>query len=340
MVRTGLLLMAFLLASCSGGSVSDDGEDAGGAADADGYSADDGFYGDDGGPGEPDAGGDDAGPQDDGPPPDPNECARMQADWVFCSGFEEGNKDIWDDYDDNPDETNLLMEDPGPLDLLGNHVMRLRVPAGRGGADLVKVLDGSYDKLYARWYVKWEVGYDFNARNHGSGLHAGDRNLLGRSDYRPEGDDWFCSWIEPIPDNHRLNAYTYYRGMYMDCADPQGTCWGDHFPCMFDEGTNYCEKPQHRETVLPPVMETGRWYCIEMMLDGGTPTTNEANADGTLDFWVDGLEIGPWDDLWLRTTPDLKLTVLWLSIFHHGDHSQEGLMFDNVVVSTSRIGCF
>jgi hypothetical protein len=188
--------------------------------------------------------------------------------------------------------------------------------------------------------VKWEPGYDFNARNHGSGLHAGGRNLLGRSDYRPQGDDWFCSWIEPIRDDHRLNAYTYYRGMYMDCADPQGTCWGDHFPCMFDEGTNYCEKPQHRETVLPPVMETGRWYCIEMMMDGGTPTTNEAEADGILNFWVDGLEIGPWDDLWLRTTPDLKLTILWLSIFHHGDHSEEGLMFDNVVVSTSRIGCF
>ena len=129
MVRSGLLLVAFLLTSCSGGSVTDDGEDAGGAADADGYS------GDDGGPGEPDAGGDDAGQQDDGPLADPDECARMQTAWVFCSGFEEGNKDIWDDYDDNPDETNLLMEDPGPLDLAGNHVMRLRVPAGRGGAD-------------------------------------------------------------------------------------------------------------------------------------------------------------------------------------------------------------
>ena len=82
---------------------------------------------------------------------------------VFCSGFEEGNKAIWDDYDGNPDATNLLMTDPGPCARTGNHVMRLRVPAGRGGADLIKMLPSTHDKLYARWYQKWEPGYDFTA---------------------------------------------------------------------------------------------------------------------------------------------------------------------------------
>jgi hypothetical protein len=277
-------------------------------------------------------------PETDAPPP-LNECDAMQPAWVFCSGFEEGSKDIWDDYDGNPDETNLLMEDPGPFGNPGNHVMRLRVPPGRGGADLVKVLPGTYDRAYARWYVLWEPGYDFNAPNHGGGLHAGSRDLLGRSDYRPEGDDWFGAWIEPMTDLHVLNAYSYYRGMYMDCADPYGSCWGDHFPCMIDEGEVYCEKPQHRETVMPPVLEAGRWYCIEMMMDGGTPVTEETGADGRLDFWVDGLEIGPWTDLWLRTTPNLMIGILWLSLFHHEEHSVEGQMLDNVVVSTERIGC-
>jgi len=66
---------------------------------------------------------------------------------VFQSGFEEGSKAIWDDYDGNPDETNLLMADPGPFNKAGNHVMRLRAPAGRGGADLVKVLPSAHDRL-------------------------------------------------------------------------------------------------------------------------------------------------------------------------------------------------
>jgi hypothetical protein len=274
----------------------------------------------------------------DGPIP-VNECEAMEPEWVFCSSFEEGDKSIWDDSDGNPDETNLLMEDPGPFGLDGNHVMRLRVPEGRGGADLVKVLPSSHDRAYARWYVMWEPDYDFSAPNHGGGLHAGSRDYLGRSDYQPDGDDWFGGWLEPDTDEHRLNVYSYYRGMYQDCVDPDGSCWGDHFPCMVDEGETFCEKPQHRETVLPPVMETGRWYCLEIMMDGATPVTSDAEADGVLDWWIDGVEIGPWDDLWLRTTPDLKITILWLSLFHHGDHSVEGVMLDNVVVSTERIGC-
>jgi hypothetical protein len=262
---------------------------------------------------------------------------------IFCSGFEEGNKDIWDDYDGNPDSTNLLMENPGPLNTNGNHIMRFRVPAGRGGSDLVKILPSQYDKVYARWYEKWEPGYDFSSPNHGGGLHAGDRNYLGSSDNRPQGNDWFGTWIEPTSGTgdlqSRLNLYSYYRGMYMDCADPNGACWGDHFPCMLDEGSGYCEKAVHRETIMPPKMETDRWYCIEIMLEAGTPVPSDALADGRQDFWIDGTEYGPFEHLWHRTTADVKVSLLWLSLFHHGEHSVEGVMFDNVVVSTQRIGC-
>jgi hypothetical protein len=268
-----------------------------------------------------------------------NECDHPESDWVFCSSFEEGNKDIWDDYDGNPDETNLLMEDPGPFDLDGNHVMRLRAPAERGGADLVKVLERSSPKYYARWYIKYEPGFDFNAPDHGGGLHAGSRDLLGRSDVRPNGDDWYTAWIDYDSSEHVFFSYSYYRGMYMDCVNPEGSCWGDHFPCFIDEGETYCEREEHRETVMPPTLETDRWYCVELLLDGGPPVAAEDEASGVIDFWVDGLEIGPFEHLWLRTTEDLEITILWLSLFHHEEQSVEGVMYDNVVVSKDRIGC-
>jgi hypothetical protein len=76
-----------------------------------------------------------------------------------------------------------------------------------------------------------------------------------------------------------------------------------------------------------------------MLLDGGPAAGSEAEAGGVLDFWVDGVEIGPWQDLWLRTTSDLEIGILWLSLFHHGEHSAAGVLYDNVVVSTERIGC-
>ncbi len=275
-----------------------------------------------------------------GGPASPLECASPDADWVFCSDFEEGNKDVWDDYDGNPDSTNLLMSDPGPFGLGDNHVMRLRVPPGRGGADLVKELPESYDKLYARWYVQFEPGFDFSAPNHGGGLHAGSRDLLGHSDTQPDGADWFSTWVDYRNDTpHVFNLYSYYRGMYQDCVDPNGSCWGDNFPCLVDEGATFCEKPQHRDGIVPPTLETGRWYCVEIMADGGTPTATESGANGTFDFWVDGAQIGPWNDLWLRTTPDLKINILWLNLFHHQEHSVEGILLDHVVVSKSRVGC-
>ena len=268
-----------------------------------------------------------------------DECSSPDPAWVFCTSFEEGSFDAFDDYDGNPSETNQLVDDGGPFGLAGNHVARLLPPPGRGGADLVKVLDPPAPRLYARWYIQYEPGFDFDAPNHGGGLHAGARDHLGRSDDQPDGDDWFTAWIEYDRDRHVFYSYSYYRGMYMDCADPDGACWGDHFPCMIDEGENYCERPEHRETVVPPVLETGRWYCVEMLLDGGPAAASEAQGGGVLNFWVDGLEIGPWEGLWLRTTDDLELSILWLSLFHHEEHAPVGVRYDDVVVSTDRIGC-
>ncbi|MFN2396883.1 MAG: hypothetical protein ABR597_14480 [Bacteroidales bacterium] len=54
---------------------------------------------------------------------------------VFQTGFEE-EKPVWDDYDDNSDVQ--FHSDPGPFNTAGNKVLRLAVPAGKGGgSDLV-----------------------------------------------------------------------------------------------------------------------------------------------------------------------------------------------------------
>ena len=74
------------------------------------------------------------------------------------------------------------------------------------------------------------------------------------------------------------------------------------------------------------------------MLDGGPPTAGTAGAGGILNYWIDGQEIGPWNNLWLRSTDQLDVGVLWLSIFFHGGHGPAGVLFDDVVVSTSPIG--
>lgn len=264
---------------------------------------------------------------------------------MFCTGFEEGNFNLWDDFDGNPAPSNTRIQNPGPCGTAGNDVARLWVPSGRGAADLVKVLPSQHDKLYARWYQLWETGYDFSAQNHGSGLHAGDRSFLGQSGNRPSGSNWFTAWFEPLNATWSGNdlrgipyLYTYYPGMYQQCGSA-GNCFGDALPCMYDEGSGFCTKAAHRETVMPPRMVTNRWYCVEVLLDGGTPTPTATGASGVQNFWIDNQEFGPWTNLWHRTTSNLKVSILWLNTFFHGTHSTAGVLYDDVVVSTTRIGC-
>jgi hypothetical protein len=278
-----------------------------------------------------------------------DECARPARDWLFCSGFEEADwKTVWDDGDGNPEPANHVLVDRGPSGNAANHVMRLRAPQGAaGGADLVKVVQ-SHDRLYARWYVAYEPGFNFDAKNHGSGLFAGDRNDLGQSGIRPSGSDFFQVTFDYALGSdlypHTWRSYAYYRGMYQDCAGANGECWGDSLPCEFDTGQTFCTEPQdlpNAQTPHAPTLVAGKWYCFEMMIDGGTPSSSGVGANGGLDYWVDGVELAPSQmHHWMRTTASVQPSILWLLLYHHdGAHSVEGVYYDNVVVSTTRIGC-
>ena len=125
----------------------------------------------------------------------------------------------------------------------------------------------------------------------------------------------------------------------MDCADPNGSCWGDLLPCMV--GSSYCSKPPVRTPPpLPPVMQANRWYCLEVMLDGGTPTPTQSGANGAQDFWVDGVEYGPWTNLWHRTTSTgMNVNLFALMTYYGAAHADVGVRYDDVVISTSRVGC-
>ncbi len=271
-----------------------------------------------------------------------NECASPPTGTLFCEDFEGSNpKDDFDDYDGNPDTENLIVSDSGPAADSSNKAIRLRVPSGVSGlSDLLKVLPSTYDKLYARWYIKYESGFNFSAPAHGGGLTAGDRSYIGLSGNRPAGNDYASFLIQPSTDSIVPYSYSYYRGMYQQCTDPNGSCWGDSLPCIYDSGSTFCTKSQDRPTVTMPKLVAGQWYCYEQMIDMGTASTTGTGATGRITQWLDGNQFGDNTNLWLRTTANLKLQNLWLALFHHdGTHSDVGELIDNVVVSTQRIGC-
>jgi hypothetical protein len=271
-----------------------------------------------------------------------SECTNPPPGTIFCEDFEGVNpKGNFNDYDGNPDTENQVIMDPGPVSDTSNKVIRFRAPAGQqGGADLIKVFSSGYDKLFARWYLKYETGFNFSAGNHGGGLAAGDRNYVGQSGNRPNGDDFAGFYMQYQENTGKPYAYSYYRSMYQDCSNPQGSCWGDSLPCVYDSGGSYCTKPQHRPSAPLPTFQAGQWYCIEEMVDMGTPTSTGTSANGRLTLWQDGQQYGDFQDLWIRTTGSLKLQSLWLNLFHgDGTHSTVGELIDNVIVSTQRVDC-
>jgi hypothetical protein len=271
-----------------------------------------------------------------------NECLSPPVGTIFCEDFEGQNpKSHFDDYDGNPDTENLIVTDSGPAVDDSNKAIRLRAPAGqRGGSDLVKVLPASYDKLYARWYFKYEPGFNFSALNHGGGLTAGSRTYIGSSGVRPTGADFTWFGMQYMSNNPIPYTYAYYRGMYQDCVNPNGSCWGDSFPCVYDSGASACTKPQDRPTVTLPTLVAGQWYCYEQMVDMGAASSDGLAATGRIAQWLNGNLFGNNTNQWFRTTTNLKIQNLWLSLFHHdGTHSVVGELIDNVVVSTQPIGC-
>lgn len=70
----------------------------------------------------------------------------------------------------------------------------------------------------------------------------------------------------------------------------------------------------------------------------GTPSADGSVKDGEIALWVDGVNYGRWDDLWIRTTNELKINILWLQLYHHeGSHNNAGVLIDDVTVSTVRM---
>lgn len=267
-----------------------------------------------------------------------NACQDPSDDVVFCTDFEEGNLETWNDWDQNPEDQNDVVPDDGPHDLSGNHVVRMRVAPTDDGSDLVKQLPGFYDALYARWWVKLEPGYDLDiAESLWPGLHAGGHDLLGTSEELPSGADRFTVLTSYDLATHRLATKLDYRGMYQDCADATH-CYRDELPCMRDDGESFCVKPQHREHASVAI-EKSRWYCVELLVDAGTPVASDAEADGRIALWLDDELLFEYDDLWFRTTADLKLDVLWMSEFTSNGHGAEGALYDDILVSRTRIGC-
>jgi len=246
-------------------------------------------------------------------------------DAVFCADFENDDKGAFSDIDQNPDGENDLLPDPGPFERSQNHAMRLDADA-----DLVKLFPTEYRRLYARWYIKW-----LRPAGLRGGFYGGGQTKVGNDGDRPkEIDPWFGMMVRGRQNQDEVELGASYIGMYQHCQYP-ADCERDAFPCTGDEAT--CSKPEHRTTEPVPGVFNDVWYCIEVMVDAGDPLPSDAGANGSVSYTLDDKTYGPFEGLWMRTTPSIGVDALY--IVSNSADPGPGFLLDEIAVSEQPIGC-
>lgn len=256
-----------------------------------------------------------------------DECvAQPQEGWAYCNGFEKG-LGTWDDRDTNPGATTAIISDPGPFDLEQNNVVRLAVSANARLADLVKVVEPPRSTIFLRWYAKWENNFPFDAVATRVGLFGALASLGADSAFGASVVPYAQSTVSADTFGLRLT----YPGN-PNCLADQSSCTAEMLPPL---GT------------APPELTTNQWYCIELMVDMGTPRgdqteVSEVEPDGVVNFWVAGLQRGPRTGLWLRRDAAEGIGAVWFQAYRpdaENADSSAGVLIDNVVLSDTRVGC-
>ncbi len=295
-----------------------------------------------------------------------SQCDEPGAAWLMCEDFEQGGlgweswyaQSPWVECDGCPNGVNnpdrIALDDgeahdgayslltPGTSPQYLGGTLRYATCAGdtqQSGCELE-----GHDRLHFRTWVRLAADHDYVHHFIGIGGSRPDAywDANGNAGCRPNGERWAGTRVD-LNSDHELFFYTYHPDMNCDaggycsgayaqqicdgcadrdmpCTDGLECCWGNHF------------NPEP-----PVVVPTETWTCLEMMMTINTPGV----ADGSMAFWVDDVLAHETGGLRFRDVPELQLNRAMLEHYidvGDTDHPNRA-WFDDVVVSTERIGC-
>ncbi|MBL4683382.1 MAG: hypothetical protein JKY37_02240 [Nannocystaceae bacterium] len=296
-----------------------------------------------------------------------SECDDPGAGWLACEDFEAGGlgwtdwyaQSQWTECAGCPDGVNnpnrIRLDNDPALAHDGNWSLTtpgtsanhtggtLRYASCEGEQNAGCTLEG-HDQLYFRTWVRLAQDHDYVHHFLGVGGSRPDAywDANGNAGCRPNGERWAGTRVD-LNSDHELFFYTYYPGMNCDaggycsgqyaedicngcanidmaCSNGPECCWGDVL------------RPE-----TPVVVPTETWTCIELMMELNTP----GQADGSMTFWVNDTEGHSVEGMEWRDVPELQLNRAMLEHFIDSDDTDHPnqVWFDDVVVSTERIGC-
>jgi hypothetical protein len=106
----------------------------------------------------------------------------------------------------------------------------------------------------------------------------------------------------------------------------------------YNDGANFTWLGSRRGTsTIFTEQNAGKWFCIEAHIALNTP----GQADGVFEYWIDdGIEARRESLNWVRSWQDYAINAVYFENYTNGGSPVEReRYFDNLVISTERIGC-
>ena len=275
-----------------------------------------------------------------------DEGIEKDAEVVFADNFEASSMGAGAKWDTSWNEENrLFLEKDAKKVHSGKQAAALTMPRKNPrdpeGCDMVKILKPGHEKLFVRYYVKFEK---HSQLFHGGAHNGASLEARGPDIYKPSpgikatGTNKFTVLLDTwrprreIPSPGWLVVYVYHPEQ-----EPRfGEQWfpsGRVLPRKEVGKEMFGERFVAREEFIP---ERDRWYCFELMVQANTP----GKRDGRIAYWVDGKLTADFPDLRLRDVDSLKINRLSLNMYSMNRRTSAPVKvwYDDVVVAKSYVG--
>jgi predicted amidohydrolase len=191
---------------------------------------------------------------------------------IFVENFEQPSLDDLKTHWDTVTNAEIMsLSNDVPAQSGGKRSLLMTHVGGKGtGGQLYRSLKPGYDKLHARFYVKFDrdcAPIHHFGTNIG-GYHPATPWPQGGAGERPSGDKTFTVGIEPFGKNWEWDYYAYW--CEMRGSPPRGQTWGNSF--LGDS---------------KPKVDRGEWTCIEVMVK----TNDVDDSNGELALWINGKQV-------------------------------------------------
>jgi hypothetical protein len=189
---------------------------------------------------------------------------------IFVENFDEPSLDAMKRRWDNVGSADIMsLSDDTPLQSNGRSLLMTHVGGKGSGGHLYRRLLPGYDRLYTRFYVKFDpqsapIHHFFQV----GGYNPSSSYPHGGAGERPRGGGRFSSGVEPSADAWVWDYYTYW--VDMRGSPPRGQTWGNSF--IHDSSLKVAK---------------GKWICVELMMK----MNDTGDTNGEMALWIDGKRV-------------------------------------------------